>query len=390
MTVMRGRQFFQNPGPTNIPDRILRAMDRASMDFMGKEFAEIADFCFAGLKRVFKTRQTMFVYASNGHGAWEAAVVNLFSAGDKVLVLETGRFSASWGEMATAYGLEVETLNFDWRTGVVPAKVEERLKADTARDIRGVLLVHNETATGMTHPVAEVRQAIDRAGHPALFLSDTISSLASIDFRMDEWKVDVAVGGSQKGLMLPIGMGFTGVSKKALDATQSATLPRAYFDWRLMLGRQPQKFPGTAPVHHFYGLAEAIRMLDEEGLDACFARHRKLGEATRAAVRAWGEGGGLQLYCANPKLYSDSVTAILMAPGIDAEKVRTAALDRFNVSLGGGLDSLKGKVFRIGHMGDLNEPMLLGALASVEMSLKVAGIPYKKGGVDAAMAVLVN
>jgi alanine-glyoxylate transaminase/serine-glyoxylate transaminase/serine-pyruvate transaminase len=190
--------------------------------------------------------------------------------------------------------------------------------------------------------------------------------------------------------MLPIGMGFTGVSKKALDATQSATLPRAYFDWRLMLGRQPQKFPGTAPVHHFYGLAEAIRMLDEEGLDACFARHRKLGEATRAAVRAWGEGGGLQLYCANPKLYSDSVTAILMAPGIDAEKVRTAALDRFNVSLGGGLDSLKGKVFRIGHMGDLNEPMLLGALASVEMSLKVAGIPYKKGGVDAAMAVLVN
>ncbi|MBM3532731.1 MAG: aminotransferase class V-fold PLP-dependent enzyme [Alphaproteobacteria bacterium] len=390
MTVMRGRQFFQNPGPTNIPDRILRAMDRVSMDFMGKEFAEIADFCFAGLKRVFKTRQTMFVYASNGHGAWEAAVVNLFSAGDKVLVLETGRFSASWGEMATAYGLKVETLNFDWRTGVEPAKVEERLKADTARDIRGVLLVHNETATGMAHPVAEVRRAIDRAGHPALFLSDTISSLASIDFRMDEWKVDVAVGGSQKGLMLPIGMGFTGVSKKALDATQSATLPRAYFDWRLMLGRQPQKFPGTAPVHHFYGLAEAIKMLDEEGLDACFARHRKLGEATRAAVRAWGEGGGMQLYCSNPRLYSDSVTAILMSPGIDAETIRTTALDRFNVSLGGGLDSLKGKVFRIGHMGDLNEPMLLGALAAVEMSLKVAGIPHKKGGVDAAMAVLAN
>ncbi|MBM3547629.1 MAG: aminotransferase class V-fold PLP-dependent enzyme [Alphaproteobacteria bacterium] len=390
MTVMRGRQFFQNPGPTNIPDRILRAMDRASMDFMGKEFAEIADFCFAGLKRVFKTKQTMFVYASNGHGAWEAAVVNLFSAGDKVLVLETGRFSASWGEMATAYGLQVETLNFDWRTGVEPAKVEERLKADTAREIRGVLLVHNETATGMTHPVADVRKAIDRAGHPALFLSDTISSLASIDFRMDEWKVDVAVGGSQKGLMLPIGMGFTGVSKKALDATQSATLPRAYFGWRLMLGRQPQKFPGTAPVHHFYGLAEAIRMLDEEGLDACFARHTKLGEATRAAVRAWGEGGGLQLYCSNPKLYSDSVTAILMAPGIDAEKVRIAALDRYNVSLGGGLDSLKGKVFRIGHMGDLNEPMLLGALACVEMALKTAGIPHKTGGVDAAMTVLAN
>lgn len=388
MTVMRGRQFFQNPGPTNIPDRILRAMDRASMDFMGKEFAGIADFCFAGLKRVFKTEQTMFVYASNGHGAWEAAVVNLFSPGDKVLVLETGRFSASWGEMATAYGIDVETLAFDWRVGVDPAKVEERLKADTARDIRGILLVHNETATGVAHPVAEVRKAIDRAGHPGLFLSDTISSLASIDFRMDEWKVDVAVGGSQKGLMLPIGMGFTGVSKKALDATQSARLPRAYFDWRLMLGRAPQKFPGTAPVHHFYGLAEAIKMLDEEGLDQVFARHARLAEATRRAVRVWGEGGHMQLFGTDPKLLSNSVTAILMPPGVDAERVRQTALDRYNVSLGGGLDNLKGKVFRIGHMGDLNEPMLLGALAAVEMSFKTAGIPYTKGGVDAAMAYL--
>ncbi len=388
MTVTRGRQFFQNPGPTNIPDRILRAMDRASMDFMGKEFAGIAEFCFAGLKRVFKTEQTMFVYASNGHGAWEAAVVNLFSPGDTVLVLETGRFSASWGEMATAYGIEVETLPFDWRVGVDPAKVEERLKADTARDIRGILLVHNETATGVAHPVAEVRKAIDRADHPGLFLSDTISSLASIDFRMDEWKVDVAVGGSQKGLMLPIGMGFTGVSKKALDATQSARLPRAYFDWRLMLGRQPQKFPGTAPVHHFYGLAEAIRMLDEEGLDQVFARHARLAEATRQAVRVWGEGGHMQLFGTDPKLLSNSVTAVLMPPGIDAERVRQTALDRYNVSLGGGLDNLKGKVFRIGHMGDLNEPMLLGALAAVEMSFKTAGIPYTKGGVDAAMASL--
>ncbi len=388
MTVTRGRQFFQNPGPTNIPDRILRAMDRASMDFMGKDFAGIAEFCFAGLKRVFKTEQTMFVYASNGHGAWEAAVVNLFSPGYKVLVLETGRFSASWGEMATAYGIEVETLPFDWRVGVDPAKVEERLKADTARDIRGILLVHNETATGVAHPVAEVRKAIDRADHPGLFLSDTISSLASIDFRMDEWKVDVAVGGSQKGLMLPIGMGFTGVSKKALDATQSARLPRAYFDWRLMLGRQPQKFPGTAPVHHFYGLAEAIRMLDEEGLDQVFARHARLAEATRQAVRVWGEGGHMRLFGTDPKLLSNSVTAVLMPPGIDAERVRQTALDRYNVSLGGGLDNLKGKVFRIGHMGDLNEPMLLGALAAVEMSFKTAGIPYTKGGVDAAMASL--
>jgi alanine-glyoxylate transaminase/serine-glyoxylate transaminase/serine-pyruvate transaminase len=390
MTVMRGRQFFQNPGPTNIPDRILRAMDRASVDFMGKEFAGVAEFCFDGLKRLFKTGQTMFVYASNGHGAWEAAVVNLFSAGDKVLVLETGRFSTSWGEMAVAYGLEVETLPFDWRAGVDPAKVEERLKADTARDIRGILLVHNETATGVAHPVAAVRKAIDRAGHPGLFLVDTISSLGSIDFRMDEWKVDVAVGGSQKGLMLPIGMGFTGVSKKALDATQSARLPRAYFDWRLMLGRQPQKFPGTAPVHHFYGLAEAIRMLEEEGLDACFARHARLGEATRRAVRAWGEGGHMELYGTNPKLLSDSVTAVLMPPGRDAEKIRQVALDRYNVSLGGGLENLRSKVFRIGHMGDLNEPMLLGALAAVEMSFKAAGIPHNKGGVDAAMEYLSN
>jgi alanine-glyoxylate transaminase/serine-glyoxylate transaminase/serine-pyruvate transaminase len=388
MTVMRGRQFFQNPGPTNIPDRILRAMDRASMDFMGKEFAAIAEFCFDGLKRVFRTAQTMFVYASNGHGAWEAAVVNLFSAGDKVLVLETGRFSTSWGEMAKAYGLEIETLNFDWRSGVVPAKVEERLRQDTARDIRGILLVHNETATGVAHPVAEVRKAIDRAGHPALFLVDTISSLGSIDFRMDDWNVDVAVGGSQKGLMLPIGMGFTGVSRKALNATQSARLPRAYFDWRAMLGRQPQKFPGTAPVHHFYGLAEAIRMLDEEGLDACFARHARLAEATRRAVRVWGEGGHMELFGTNPPLLSNSVTAVLLPPGRDAEKIRQVALERYNVSLGGGLENLKGKVFRIGHMGDLNEPMLLGALAAVEMSFRSAGIPHNKGGVDAAMDYL--
>ena len=388
MTVLRGRQFFQNPGPTNIPDRVLGAMNRPAIDFMGKEFAGIAEFCFAGLKRVFQTEQTMFVYASNGHGAWEAAVVNLFSPGDKVLVLETGRFSIAWGEMAQAYGLDVETLKFDWRTGVEPDKVEARLRQDTARDIRGVLLVHNETATGMAHPVAEVRKAIDRAGHPALYLADTISSLGSIDFRMDEWKVDVAVGGSQKGLMLPIGMGFTGVSRKALDATQSARLPRAYFDWRLMLGRQPQKFPGTAPVHHFYGLAEAIRMLDEEGLPQVFARHARLGEATRCAVRAWGEGGHLELYCKNPALVSNSVTAVLMPAGRDAEKVRQAALDRYNVSLGGGLDDLKGKVFRIGHMGDLNEPMLLGALAAVEMSFKAAAFPHNKGGVDAAMEFL--
>ncbi|MGE0725559.1 MAG: alanine--glyoxylate aminotransferase family protein [Alphaproteobacteria bacterium] len=389
MSVARGRQFFMNPGPTNIPDRVLRSMNRAAMDFAQPEFKAIAEECFAGLKRVFKTEQVMVVYAASGHGAWEAAVVNLCSAGDTVLVPETGHFSQSWTTMVRNYGINVETVAGDWRKGVDPAAVEEALNADKDHKIRAVLQVHNETSTGVAHPVAAVRKAIDAAKHPALYLVDTISSLGSIDFRMDEWGVDVAVGGSQKGLMLPPGMCFTGVSRKALRASQSATLPREYWSWSRMLdGEKQARFAGTAPVHLIFGLQESLKMIEEEGLDAIFARHARLGEATRRCVKKWSEGGGPELFCTNPDVKSDSVTAVWLPEGHDANALRKVAADRFNVSLGGGLSKLNGRVFRIGHMGDLNEPMLLGALGSVEMALSVAKVPHGKGGVNAAMEYL--
>ncbi|MGE0716995.1 MAG: alanine--glyoxylate aminotransferase family protein [Alphaproteobacteria bacterium] len=389
MSVKRGRMFFMNPGPTNIPDRVLRAMDRPALDFAQKEFRAIAEECFAGLKRVVKTEQIMLVYAASGHGAWESAVVNICSPGDVVLVPETGHFSLSWSEMVRHYDIQVETVPGDWRKGVDPAAVEERLKADKDHKIRAVLQVHNETSTGVAHPVAAVRKAIDAAGHPALYLVDTISSLGSFDFRMDDWGVDVAVGGSQKGLMLPPGMCFTGISRKALAASQSATLPREYWNWRRMLdGERQARFAGTAPIHHIFGLAEALKMIEEEGLDAIFARHARLGEATRRCVGRWSEGGGPELFCTNPELVSNSVTAVQLPEGHDANKLREICLDRFNVSLGGGLNRLNGKVFRIGHMGDLNEPMLLGALTAVEMGLGAAGIPHGAGGVNAAMDYL--
>ncbi|MCC7272820.1 MAG: aminotransferase class V-fold PLP-dependent enzyme [Alphaproteobacteria bacterium] len=389
MPVKRGRMFFMNPGPTNIPDRVLRAMDRPALDFAQAEFKAIALECFAGLKRVFRTEQIMVVYAASGHGAWESALVNVCSPGDTVLVPETGHFSLSWSEMVRHYGVEIETVPGDWRKGVDPAAVEERLKADKDHKIRAVLQVHNETSTGVAHPVAAVRKAIDAAKHPALYLVDTISSLGSFDFRMDDWGVDVAVGGSQKGLMLPPGMCFTGISRKALAASQSATLPREYWNWRRMLdGERQVRFAGTAPVHHIFGLQESLKMIEEEGLDAIFARHARLGEATRRCVAAWSKGGGPELFCTNPELVSNSVTAIQVPDGHDANKLRDVCLERFNVSLGGGLNRLNGKVFRIGHMGDLNEPMLMGALSAVEMGFGVAGIPHGAGGVNAAMEYL--
>jgi alanine-glyoxylate transaminase/serine-glyoxylate transaminase/serine-pyruvate transaminase len=391
MAVARGRQFFQNPGPTNIPDRILRAMDRPALDFMGGEFRAIAEECYAGLRKIFKTDGAIIAYAGNGHGAWEAAIVNVFSPGDKVLVPETGYFSLNWGKHAAELGLEVETLPGDWRKGVDPAAVEARLREDKAHTIKAVMQVHNETATGVANRIKEIRQAIDAAKHPALYMVDTISSLGSIDFRMDEWKIDIAVGGSQKGLMLPPGMAFTAASEKALKASQSAKLPRVYWDWRkLVTGNRQTSFNGTAPVQLFYGLQEAVRMLAEEGLDQVFARHAKLAEATRRAVRVWRGNDGPELYSSDPRTHSNSVTTVLMQEGHDAEKPRSIALDRFNVSLGGGLDRLDKRVFRIGHMGDLNEPMLLGALAAIEMSLQLAGVPHGKGGVAAAMEYLAS
>jgi alanine-glyoxylate transaminase/serine-glyoxylate transaminase/serine-pyruvate transaminase len=390
MAVSRGYHYFINPGPTNIPDRVLRAMDRGAIDFNGAQFRVIAEECFAGLKRVFKTDQEILAYAASGHGAWEAALVNLFSPGDKLLVVESGFFSLNWGMRGEAFGLEVETLPNDWRTAADPATLESRLREDREHTIKAVLVVHNETSTGVVNDIAQLRRAIDSARHPALFLVDTISSLASMDFRMDEWGVDVVVAGSQKGLMLPTGMAFTGISARAIAATAEAKLPRVYWDWRRLLGGSSQSvWNGTAPVHFFYGLQEALRMLEEEGLDQVFARHHRLAEATRRAVRAWRQNDGPEIFAVDPRAQSDTITAVQLPEGYDADKVREITLDKFNVSLGGGLDRLRGHVLRIGHLGDLNEPMILGAIAAVEMALELVGVPHGKGGVQAAMDYLV-
>jgi alanine-glyoxylate transaminase / serine-glyoxylate transaminase / serine-pyruvate transaminase len=354
----RGRQFFNNPGPTNIPDRVLRAMDRPVLDFMSDEFLAIQHACHAGVKRVLKTDQTLYMYNASGHGAWEAALANLFSAGDTVLIVETGYFSESWAEMAVNLGIKVETLSADWRKGADISKLAERLAKDKAHEIKAVLTVHNETATGMVLPVAEIRRAIDEAKHPAL---------------------------------LPTGMSLTGVSKKAIDVSRKNKAPRHYWNWELMNGRAPQKFIGTAPVHMFFGLHESLKMIEEEGLDAVFQRHTRLGEATREAVRAWGaDGKGPTLYGQTPDRLSDSVTTVMMPEGVSSDPMRKVAIDRYNLSLGGGLGPLMGKVFRIGHLGDLNEPMLLGCLATTELAMKTAGVPFAPGGVDAAIKSLAN
>jgi alanine-glyoxylate transaminase / serine-glyoxylate transaminase / serine-pyruvate transaminase len=393
MANTHGVHFFMNPGPTNIPDRILRAMDRGTMDFTGAAFKAISDECFAGLQSIFKTKQPILGYAATGHGAWEAALVNLFSPGDKVLITESGYFSQNWGLRAEAFGLQVETIANDWRRSFDPAKLEARLREDKAHEIKAVLTVHNETSTGVRHPIEAMRKAIDAARHPALFCVDTISSLGSFDFRMDEWGVDVVVVGSQKGLMLPTGMAFTGISAKAIAATAVAKLPRVYWDWRRLLGQgeaQQGYWNGTVPVHFFYGLQEALRMFEEEGLDNVFARHHRLGEATRRAVRTWRQNDGPELFAIDPDGQSDSVTAVLLPEGYDADKMRQLCLEKFNVSLGGGLGHLKGKLFRIGHLGDLNEAMVLGTLAAVEMALDLTGVPHGKGGVLSAMEYLTT
>lgn len=384
----RGRLFFANPGPTNIPDSILRAVSKPTVDFMGPDFLALYDECMAGLKRVLKTEQHVFFYTASGHGAWEAALVNVLSPGDTLLIVESGYFSMGWAEMATALGIKIETVPADWRRGVDFAAVEAALAADPEHRIKAVGVVHNETATGVALPILPIRAALDTTGHPALLMADTISSLGSFDFRMDEWGIDVVVGGSQKGLMLPTGMSFTGVSDKALAVHKTSTMPKHYLNWTAMMGRRHKSFIGTVPITFFYGLSESLRLIEEEGLSEVFARHHRLAEATRRAVRVWAGNNGPQLFCLDPSRYSDSVTAILMPEGFNAETVRKVAFERFNVSLGGGLGPLGGKVFRIGHLGDLNEPMILGTLAAVEMALQVAGIPHAKGGVDAAMEYL--
>jgi alanine-glyoxylate transaminase/serine-glyoxylate transaminase/serine-pyruvate transaminase len=385
MSYASGRHFLQIPGPTNVPERVLRAIGQATIDHRGPEFSRLAIDVFQGLQKVFKTSGTVVIYPSSGTGAWEASLVNTLSPGDKVLMFETGYFAALWREVALKLGLVVDFVPGDWRRGVDPAVVEAKLGADRERKIRAVAVVHNETSTGATSRVDAVRKAIDRAGHPALLMVDTISSLASIDYRHDEWGVDVTVCCSQKGLMLPPGLGLNAVSAKALEASKTARLPRSYWDWQAMVrDNRAGFFPYTPATNLLYGLRESLRMLFEEGLDRVFARHLRHAEATRRAVRAWG----LEILCQNPAEYSPALTAVVMPEGHDADALRKVILERFDMSLGTGLGQLKGKVFRIGHLGDFNDLMLAGTLCGVEMGLSLARVPFTQGGVAAALDFL--
>jgi len=382
-----GRHFLQIPGPTNVPDRVLRAIDFPTVDHRGPEFGVLGKNVLAGMKRIFKSTQgDVVIYPASGTGAWEAALVNTLSPGDQVLMYETGHFATLWQKMAAKLGLNVEFMAGDWRHGADPQAIEKRLRADGEKRIKAVAVVHNETSTGVVSRIAEVRQAIDAAQHPALFMVDTISSLASMDYRHDEWGVDVTVAGSQKGLMLPPGLSFNCISPKALAASKGARLPRSYWAWDEMIANGKNGyFPYTPATNLLYGLAEALKMLlEEEGLDNVFARHQRHAEATRRAVRAWG----LEVYALEPREFSSSLTGVLVPAGQDADRVRKVILDAFDVSLGTGLTKLGGKMFRIGHLGDFNDLMLMGTLAGVEMGLELAGVPVKKEGVRAAMDYL--
>ena len=387
MTRPSGRHFLQIPGPTNVPDRVLRAIDNPTMDHRGPEFGRLGREVLTEVRKIFKTRNPVIIYPASGTGAWEAALVNTLSPGDRVLMCETGHFATLWHKMATRLGLQTEFIPTDWRHGADPDAIESRLKDDRGHEIKAVCVVHNETSTGVASRIGEVRKAIDRAGHPALYLVDTISSLASIDFRMDEWGVDVTVAGSQKGLMLPPGLSFNAVSDKALAAAKESRLPKSFWGWEEMLAaNQSGYFPYTPATNLLYGLREAIAMLLEEGLDNVFARHARHGEATRRAVGAWG----LEVLCLNPAEYSGSLTAVLLPEGHNADELRRVILESFDMSLGNGLGKLAGKVFRIGHLGSFNDLMLAGTLAGVEMGLARAGVPHRKGGVQAALDYLAE
>ena len=380
-----GRHFLQIPGPTNVPDRILRAMDQPTIDHRGPEFARLTLEILEGLKPIFQTAGPIIIFPASGTGAWEAALVNTLSPGDRVLMFETGHFATLWRAMAEKLGLVVDFVPGDWRSGVDPAVVEAKLAEDRAHAYQAVLVVHNETATGVTSRIPDIRHAIDRAGHPALFMVDTISSLASIDYRHADWGVDVTVAGSQKGLMLPPGISFNAVSDKALAASKHAKLPRAYWRWdeTIAMNRQGY-FPSTPATNLLYGLHEAIAMLREEGLPAVFARHQRHAEATRRAVRGWG----LEVLCRNPAEYSGSLTAVMFPEGHDADAFRREVLARFDMSLGTGLGRLAGRVFRIGHLGYFNDLMLCGTLCGVEMGLALRDVPHRRNGVAEALAYL--
>jgi alanine-glyoxylate transaminase/serine-glyoxylate transaminase/serine-pyruvate transaminase len=387
MFIARGRHFLQIPGPTNVPDRVLRALSRPTIDHRGPEFARMTGEILEGLQGLIKTSGKVVIYPSSGTGAWEAALVNTLSPGDTVLMFETGHFATMWRNVASKLGLRAEFLPGDWRQGVDPARIEARLAEDRGKVIKAVIVVHNETSTGVVSRLAEVRKAVDRTGHPALFMVDTVSSLALTDYRHDEWGVDVTVGSSQKGLMLPPGLGINAISDKALSASKSARLPRSYWDWQPMItANQNGFFPYTPATNLLFGMGESLRMILEEGLENIIVRHDRFGEATRRAVRTWG----LEVNCLNPAEYSNSVTAVRVPEGHDADGLRKRILDRFNLSLGNGLGKLQGKVFRIGHMGDFNGLMLAGTLSGVEMGLALSGIPHQKGGVQAALDYLAG
>ena len=380
-----GRHFLQIPGPTNVPDRILRAMDYPTIDHRGPEFQAMALKVLRDIRQIFQTQQPVVIYPSSGTGAWEAALVNTLSPGDPVLMVETGHFATLWKKIAEKFGLKPEFIAGDWRRGVDASVLEARLREDLGHAIKAVCVVHNETSTAVTSDIAAVRRAIDAAKHPALLMVDTISSLGSIDYRHDEWGVDVTVGGSQKGLMLPPGLSFNAISQKALAASKNAKITRSYWSWEEQLAMNANGwFPYTPATNLLYGLSEAIDMLTEEGLSNVFARHARHGEATRRAVRAWG----LELLCVNPAEYSNALTAVLMPAGHDADAFRKVVLAKFNMSLGQGLTKVAGKVFRIGHLGDFNDLSLIGTLGGVEMGLAVAGVPHKSGGAQAAMDYL--
>jgi len=380
-----GRHFLQIPGPTNLPDRVLRAMDRALVDHRGPEFGEISKRVLEKLKTVFKTSQPVIMFPGSGTGAWEAAIVNTLNVGDKVLFFETGEFSIRWKEQAEKLKLDVDMVPGDWRYGVDPNVVAQKLSEDKDKKIKAVFVLHNETSAGISNDIAGIRKAIDSVNHPALFMVDTISSLGSMDYRHDEWKVDVTVGGSQKGLLLPPGLSFNAVSAKALEANKNAKMAKHYWDWKAMIdANKTGYYPYTPATTLIYGLEEALDMLAEEGLDNVFARHARLAEATRLTVQAWG----LEILCKNPKEYSNTLTTVLLPEGHDADNLRKIILDEYDMSLGASFNKVKGKVFRIGHLGDLNELMLMGVLAGVEMGLKKAKIPYKAGGIMAAIDYL--
>jgi len=381
----QGRHFLQIPGPSPVPDRVLRAMDMPVIDHRSAQFADLAKTVFQGCQTIFQTKGPVIIFPSSGTGAWEAAIVNTLSPGDKVLMVETGQFATLWHNMAVRWGIDVEFMPGDWRHGADPAAIEARLAQDSGHAIKAVMVVHNETSTGATSRIAEIRAGLDKTGHPALLLVDTISSLGSVDYRHDEWKVDVTVSCSQKGFMLPPGLGFNAISEKARAAAKTNRMPRSYWDWEEMLKPNANGFfPYTPATNLLYGLREAIAMLLEEGLENVFARHKRLAAAARTAVTHWG----LEVLCQNPAEYSPVLTAVLMPPGHDADQFRKVVLERSNMSLGSGLGKVAGKVFRIGHLGECNELTLLGALSGVEMGLAAAGVPHRSGGVEAAIKSL--